>query len=182
MVSNEMERNHDNPALTPGTLIDGARMYAAAADAVNDRFPQAMHVLSHLLGMSIELALKAFLRHHGYSGKRLRGLGHDLRRAYKEAVGVGLRYTGSRSFRVGVLGLNYSRRTFAYPERRIYESIAPWSLREVAHTINVEVFAAIKGEAVAEELSAEPGLCVQSEYLTDFDPSAWPAKPSQPPK
>ena len=49
--------------LTAGTLIDGARMYAASADAVNDQYPNALHVLSHLLGMSIELALKAYLKH-----------------------------------------------------------------------------------------------------------------------
>ena len=53
--------------LTAGTLIDGARMYAAAADAVNDRYPNALHVLSHLLGMSIELALKAYIRDAGCS-------------------------------------------------------------------------------------------------------------------
>ena len=46
-----------------GTLIDGARMYAASADAVNDKYPNALHVLSHLLGMSVELALKAYLVH-----------------------------------------------------------------------------------------------------------------------
>lgn len=44
-----------------GTLIDGARMYAESADAVNDKYPNALHVLSHLLGMSTELALKAYL-------------------------------------------------------------------------------------------------------------------------
>jgi hypothetical protein len=53
--------------LTAGTLIDGARMYAASADAVNDQYPNALHVLSHLLGMSIELALKAYLKHAGCS-------------------------------------------------------------------------------------------------------------------
>lgn len=42
--------------LTAGTLIDGARMYAASADAVNNTYPNALHVLSHLLGTSIELA------------------------------------------------------------------------------------------------------------------------------
>lgn len=58
--------NAPEDPLTAGTLIDGARMYAAAADAVNERMPNALHVLSHLLCTSIELALKAHLRHKGY--------------------------------------------------------------------------------------------------------------------
>ena len=59
-----------------GTLIDGARMYSAAADAVNDKLPNALHVLSHLLGMSTELALKAYLKNNGFSTSELRKLGH----------------------------------------------------------------------------------------------------------
>ena len=62
----------DTPSLTPGTLIDGARMYAAAADAVNDRYPNALHVLSHLLGLSIELTLKAYLQYAGMSVRHMR--------------------------------------------------------------------------------------------------------------
>ena len=62
-------------ALTSGTLVDGSRMYAAAADAINARYPNALHVLSHTLGMAIELALKAFLVHHGLSEQGLHRLG-----------------------------------------------------------------------------------------------------------
>jgi hypothetical protein len=91
-------------------------MYAAAADAVNDRYPNSMHVLSHLLGMSIELALKAFLLDAGRTERDLRKLGHDLRRQLEECESLGLTETGSRHFRLSVLGANYEERLFAYPE------------------------------------------------------------------
>lgn len=89
--------------LTPGTLIDGARMYTAAADAVNDRYPNSMHVLSHLLGMAIELGLKAFLLNGGRTEQELRKFGHDLRRLLEECESLGLTETGSRHFRLAVL-------------------------------------------------------------------------------
>jgi hypothetical protein len=76
-------------SLNSGTLVDGARMYAAAADAVNDKHPNALHVLSHLLGMSIELALKAYLKHHGCSEAKLKSLGHDLIKLFSETEKFG---------------------------------------------------------------------------------------------
>ena len=76
--------------LTAGALIDGARMYAAAADAVNDKLPNALHVLSHLLGTSNELALKAYLRHSGYDAKQLKKIGHDLGKLLEHAEQKGL--------------------------------------------------------------------------------------------
>ena len=163
----------DSQALTPGTLIDGARMYAAAADAVNDRLPNALHVLSHLLGMSLELALKAYLRHHGVSDKELRKLGHDLGAIYDKAKELGLAYTGSRNFRLKVLSANYKARIFAYPEGAQIVVIEPWSLRELAHDLVTDVFAEIKGAAMLVELQDRPGLCVQSKYPENISPSAW---------
>ena len=53
--------DNDEQSRYAGTLIDGARMYAASADATNDKYPNALHVLSHLLGMSAELALKVYI-------------------------------------------------------------------------------------------------------------------------
>src|SRR5579872_252409 len=83
-------------SLTAGTLIDGARMYAASADAVNQRMPNSLHVLSHLLCTSIELALKAYLRNSGYTEKQLRRIGHDLRPLLDHAEKNGFTNTGSR--------------------------------------------------------------------------------------
>ncbi len=163
----------DNQALTAGTLIDGARMYAAAADAVNVKLPNALHVLSHLLGMSSELALKAYLRHHGVSDKELRKLGHDLRAIYARSRDLGLLYTGSRNFRLSVLGANYKARIFAYPEEANLVVIEPWSLREIVHDLITDIFIKIKGKATFDELRDQPGLCIQSDYSRNILPSAW---------
>lgn len=173
--------NTDEATLTPGTLVDGARMYAAAADTVNDRFPNALHVLSHLLGMSIELALKAFLRHKGTSASDLRLLGHDLSALLGACEWAGLERTGSRHFRLGVLGLNYKRRTFAYPQEGILRVISPWSLREITREIVEEVFSAVHGSEHFAEMSGEPGLFVASKYPEDYDASAWAMPPGSKP-
>ncbi len=157
------------------TLIDGARMYAAAADAVNDKLPNSLHVLSHLLGMSAELALKAYLKNNGVSTSELRKLGHDLGDLYEKAQEFGLAYTGSRNFRLRVLGANYQERLFAYPEKGRLNVINPSSLREITHDLIVDIFAQIQGEAVLHELSGQPGLMIQSEYPQEVDASAWAA-------
>ena len=119
--------------ITSGTLIDGSRMYAAAADAINDRYPNALHVLSHTLGMAIELALKSFLVHHGVTEKDLRRFGHDLAGLLREAEVHGLTSSGSRHFRLSVLGANYEERIFAYPTEGVLTVVTPRSLREIAH-------------------------------------------------
>jgi hypothetical protein len=162
-----------NLVLTPATLIDGARMYAAAADAVNDRYPNAMHVLSHLLGMAIELALKAFLLNRGRTEQDLRQLGHALPRLLEECESLGLAKTGSRHFRLSVLGANYEDRLFAYPEKGVLNAITPGSLRQTANELIQEVFISVKGEAIFNELRGAPGLCVQSAYPEDLNASAW---------
>lgn len=159
--------------ITPGSLIDGARMYAAAADAINDRYPNALHVLSHTLGLAIELALKSFLVQHGLTDKDIRRLGHNLAGLLKEAETRGLTSTGSRHFRLTVLGTNYEERIFAYPAEGMLTAITPRSLREVANEIIREVFEAVKGSEQLEALDCAPGLEVQSRYPDDLDASAW---------
>lgn len=156
-----------------GTLIDGSRMYAAAADAVNDKLPNALHVLSHLLGMSVELALKAYLKNNGVSTSELRKLGHNLDALYQKSQKVGLACTGSRDFRLKVLGANYQARLFAYPEESRLVVITPSSLRDITHELIVEIFEQIKGEVALHELSDQPGLMIQSVYPQDVTPSAW---------
>ena len=159
--------------LTPGTFIDGARMYAAGADAVNDRYPNSMHVLSHLLGMAIELGLKAFLLNGGRTEQELRQFGHDLRRLLEECESLGLTRTGSRHFRLAVLGANYEERQFAYPEEAVLNIIIPRSLREIANELIQEVFISVNGEKLFTELQSQPGLCIQSVYPEDVSASAW---------
>ena len=156
-------------------------MYAAAADAVNDKLPNALHVLSHLLGMSIELTLKAYLRHHGSSVTELKRLGHDLGAIYDRAQQFGLTHTGSRDFRLRVLGANYEARVFAYPEEGQMVVITPWSLRQIAHGLITDVFSEIKGEQALAELADHPGLQIGSRYPEDVEPSAWATKPAEAP-
>ncbi|MGA9363367.1 MAG: hypothetical protein WBW16_03270 [Bacteroidota bacterium] len=171
----------DDASLTPGTLIDGARMYAAAADAVNDKLPNAVHVLSHMLGMSIELALKAHLLHSGVSRSELKNLGHRLGTLLDKSIQLGLTETGSRNFRIKVLSPNYEQRLFGYPEEGNMVIIIPRSLRQIADEIIREVFARVKGIQDFESCKADPGLCIQSLYPEDVLPSGWTGKRSADP-
>jgi len=165
----------DSETLTPGTLIDGARMYAAAADAVNDRFPNSFHVLSQLLGMSLELALKAYLRNAGYTKQQLKALGHDLGRLFDEAKQQGLEHTGSRNFVLRVTGALYMPRIFAYPEECVMNSIGPRRLRQMAQELIEISFRVVHGDDAYENLKGEPGLAIQSAYPDGCEPSAWAA-------
>jgi hypothetical protein len=176
-----MSPGAEDESLTAGTLVDGARMYAAAADAVNDSYPNALHVLSHLLGMSIELALKAYLRHGGCTERELRKLGHDLPAIYERAEKLGLVHTGSRIFVLTVLGRNYDERLFAYPREGVMMSIVPRRLREVAHELIEIAFREIKGEAVLNPMKDYPGLSIRSRYPEDVDPSGWAGTTAPPP-
>lgn len=160
-------------SLTPGTLIDGPRMCAAAADAVNDKLPNAVHVLSHVLGMSIELTLKAYLLHRGLNTADLKRLGHKLDELFDAAVELGLTSTGSRSFRIRVLGRNFQQRIFGYPQEGVITIIVPARLREIAHELITEVFPLIKGSEVLLNLQGEPGLAIRSVYPDDVFPSGW---------
>ncbi len=164
--------------LTAGTLIDGARMYAAAADAVNERYPNALHVLSHLLGMSIELALKAYIRDAGCSVQDLRRLSHDLGALYDRAKECGLDHTGSRNFVLRVLGANYQTRVFAYPEEGELTIIMPWRSRQMADELVRLAFVKIKGDSALAEMAHMPGLCILSTYPHDINASAWAVRQS----
>lgn len=165
--------NASDDSLTAGTLIDGARMYAAAADAVNERMPNALHVLSHLLCTSIELALKAYLRHEGYEEKQLRKIGHDLRKLFVHCADRGLAYTGSRSFVLFVAGYNYRERLFVYPEAGVIKVILPRRLREMCRELICDIFPRIKGVEAFESVSNEPGIAILSNYPENLDASAW---------
>ena len=166
-----MAGSEDN--LTAGTLIDGARMYAAAADAVNEKLPNTLHVLSHLLGTSIELSLKAYLRQHRYTDKQLRAIGHDLRKLLEHCENNGLTLTGSRSFVLAVTGRNYRERLFVYPEEGVMNVILPRRLRQMADELITEVFEEIKGKEALINMSNAPGLCIQSVYPENSNSSGW---------
>lgn len=71
--------------------------YIEAALVVDDRMGQRkeFQVIApipalYLAGHGIELSLKAYLRHHGVSVRKLQKLGHDLDRCYRRAIELGL--------------------------------------------------------------------------------------------
>ncbi len=163
-------------SLTSGTLLDGARMYAAAADAVNDKLPNSLHVLSHLIATSIELALKAYLRHFEYTEKQLKKIGHDLKGLFDAACKIGFEYTGSRNFVLYVSGFNYSKRFFVYPEKGNMNIIMPWRLRQMADELIREVYSVIHGYEEYKKNSKEQGLFIDSSYPDDLDACKWTMK------
>jgi hypothetical protein len=158
--------------LTKFTMFDGAKMYAAAADAVNDQMPNSLHVLSHLLCTSIELALKSFLLHVGYSEKQLRKIGHDLSKLLKATVDEGFYYTGSRNFVLTVSGELYKQKIFAYPENANMNIILPSRLRQMTNEILNEVSQTIFTDQEREKLSLK-GLSIESKYPDDINASEW---------
>lgn len=161
------------PSITPESLMDGARMFAAAADAVAAVYPNAFHVLSHMLGMSLELSLKAFLMKADYSERRLKTLGHDLGSLFDEAVREGLNYTGSRNFVLRVTGAVYSSRVFAYPAPASMHSIEPWRLREMARELIETSYRSVYGKDALERHKAEPGIAIRSSYTANCMPDSW---------
>lgn len=156
-------------SLTPGTLFDGARMYAASADAVVNSYPNALHVQAHLLGMSIELALKSYLRAKGYGVKELRKLSHRILDLYNKCVEEGLYHTGSRRFVVATVSGLFEKRIFAYPQECIMEIILPKRMREIAAEFITEIAPLIHP---ALELTL-PGIEIRAEYPEELSPSAW---------
>ena len=151
-------------------------MYAAAADAVNDQFPNAFHVLSQLLSMSMELALKAYLRNAGYTEQRLKSLGHDLGKLFEAAKQHGLDHTGSRNFVLRVTAALYMPRVFAYPDECVMNSISPWRLRQMAGELIEVGFRAVHGDDVYERMKDEPGMATRSVYPEECEPSAWASR------
>lgn len=135
--------------------------------------PNALHVLSHLLGTSIELALKAYLRHRRYAEKELRSVGHGLRKLLEHCEKNGLTVTGSRSFVLAVTGHNYRERLFIYPEEGVMNVILPKRLRQMADELITKIFMEIKGVEVLENISTAPGLCIQSQYPDDTVSRGW---------
>jgi len=160
-------------SLTSCTLLDGARMYAAAADAVNDKLPNSLHVISHLIATSIELALKAYLRHFKYTEKQLKKIGHNLKGLLDAVCKVGFEYTGSRNFVLYVSGYNYSQRLFVYPEIGNMNIILPQRLRQMADELIREVYLVIHGSEDYKKNSGEQGLFIDSSYPDDLDACKW---------
>ena len=106
--------------------------------------------------------------------------GTDSQALLAAADAHGLTSTGSRHFRISVLGANYEDRLFAYPSEGFLNIILPSRLREIAHEVICEVFISVKGKDLFEQLQADPGLSIQSVYPDDLDAAAWAQRPSNP--
>jgi len=77
----------DDGRLTERTLLNHALELAASADAVAERFGEAAPFFTQLflIGRSLELVLKSFLRKRGATKNELLKWGHDLERLLAKA-------------------------------------------------------------------------------------------------
>lgn len=85
---------NDDERTTAIGLARYARDYYRAAKAVDDDFGHEIIAPSPVLFLvahSIELGLKAYLRHRGFSLKKTINLGHNLKKCWWEAVEQGVR-------------------------------------------------------------------------------------------
>jgi hypothetical protein len=121
----EDEIEADNESRTTSTgMYRYALEYFGAAVAANDeigdpgpRRDVAPMPVNFLLGQSIELALKAYLRERGFKLKVLRKLGHDLSETMKVAQNEGLKVDGwSRGIeaQLELLSVPYKARELQY--------------------------------------------------------------------
>ena len=97
-----------------------AKDYLEAGYAVTTSMPRA-HAPTpayYLYCHSIELALKAYLRGTGASIKDLKRIGHDLSKAYKKALGTGLKdkctLTPEQIGAIELVNPIYSKKEFEY--------------------------------------------------------------------
>lgn len=108
------------------SLLEGANSYFSALDALatnpKDSFLDPMGLLA---SQAIELALKAYLLHAGWTERQLRTVvGHDLRTAWQKATNKGLRIHCEHRFSVDVLALSHdSPYLFRYPRERVGAAI-----------------------------------------------------------
>ncbi len=123
-------------------------------------------VLQFMLGRAMELALKAFLVRHGFSERRLRGIGHSLLNAFAAAEKNGFRMTGgndqARDEWLEILNDHYSSKLFEYPLDRGYRTLNLRTVRNMVARTTWSVALALCGEAhlaiEAESRGEEIGL------------------------
>jgi hypothetical protein len=163
----------DNPQLVDNELFMHALATVAAADRSSIIKTQGNEfVLQFLLGRSMELALKAFLINHGFTERKLRGIGHNLVDAFRAAENEGFRMSGgneqTRDQWLEVLNENYSTKLFEYPLIRGYRVLNLRLVRNMIERTMWGVAVALWGESyvVAERNKAraqEIGLCEWSQ-------------------
>ena len=110
----------DDGRLTERTLINHALEFAASADAVAERFGEAAPFFTQLflIGRSLELALKSFLRKTGATKAELQNWGHDLETllAKSEVRGFPVRMSVDDRQIIGFLNGLYVSKRLEYQE------------------------------------------------------------------
>jgi len=149
----------DNSTLVDRSILEHAFSFAAAADAYSARgYTAAKHVLSFLLGRSIELAYKAYLIRQGATEARLRKLGHSLAALQAAAEETGFSSGTTLSMQdcevIRFLDTDYRDKSFEYPERRITTGYNEGLVRTVTDKVLRGAAVAIWGLASYEELQA----------------------------
>jgi hypothetical protein len=74
-------------------LFGLAGEYLEAAEVLHDCRNAKWLPMYYLICHSLELSLKSFLSERGYDEKRLKGIGHSIKKCLVEAEGSGLRFS-----------------------------------------------------------------------------------------
>lgn len=97
----------------------------------------------YLLGHSIELSLKAYLRQHGLTVHQLRKVGHDLGKCYRKAKELGLlsawQPTPEQEAELRVLNVLYEAKDLEY----IRTGPARWPRLEPLEALAADLFNAV---------------------------------------
>ncbi len=107
----EIEADNESRTTSTGMYRYALEYFASAVAAnaeIGDPGPRrdvAPMPVNFLIGQSLELALKAYLREKGYKLKALRKLGHDLSETMRAAQGEGLIVPGWNAGLGGLLDL-----------------------------------------------------------------------------
>ena len=128
---------------TPENLMMTAKGFAISATRLRHSGEAPVHDLAilHLCCTSIELSLKAWIRWRGGSNKDIRQIGHNLGRAYDEAVQLGLvDQSGSVGEAIRRLSPVYSSHfTRYFPEQQGFTALTPDSLVRLAQAVSSAV-------------------------------------------
>lgn len=130
------------------SMLEGAKNYLSALEtlSLNPR-GEFLEPIGLLASQAVELALKAYLLHAGWSETDLRRVvGHDLNTAWREATKNGLRIHFEHRFSVDVLTLSHdSPYLFRYPREKLGSAIPDLEIlcrdvRAVIATVQESVF------------------------------------------
>jgi hypothetical protein len=139
--------------LWPWTLLNSARSSLNVADSAMKELgtivadePQYLTIL-YLIGHSMELALKAFLRSRGYNETQLQKIKHNLPRALRAAVEFGFPKRAAEDERLlELLDSTYGAyRRLQYDRATAINVPLLRTVRELSHEIVVESFKALAG-------------------------------------